>query len=1141
MTGLWRIESVAAAHCETVLRNWNTEVHCLRRVCRTVPIIAMFVIVSVSISILLLGGRAASAEVDALSAGFRNPPASARPHVWWHWMNGYVDADEAQRDLEWMWEAGIGGVQLFEAGLGPPAPADERVVYGTSQWRTALKASLRKAAALDLDFAITTSPGWSATGGPWVDPEDAMKKLVWSTTQVTGGRRVTLRLTPLPSVAGPFQDIPAEALGEESHLQPFSRAIVTLAMPIADAQLPAFDVEASVPLVDADLLHDGDLWPSLLLKPGVDGQAWLTFRFTRPVTLQSVTVGMPGRRGFGAPAAPVAELQYSQAGNDYHQIIELPAGKSLVRSASFEPVEARYFRILVSPNSKPGFVETLEYAPGTRKLGMPAGPAGYRISEVDLGIEARVHRVEEKAGFAAAADYYEIPTPGNLAAQVRRGEITDISRYVRDDGVLEWDAPPGRWRIIRLGYSLTGKQNGPAPPEATGLEVDKLSGGRVADYMKRYLAIYADEHGELLHGITGLLSDSIESGPQNWSEELPAHFENLHGYDPLPWLATVAGVIVDSPAATDRFLWDFRKAIESLLVEAHYETLANVANANNLTYYAEALEDHRPQLGNDLDMRSTADVPMGAFWHHTKTRDAKSTYVMDVKGASSVANLLGKQIVAVEAMTTFGHPWAVGPKELKPIADEAFLAGGNRLMLHSSVHQASGETAAPGQSMMPLLGHYFNRNVTWSGMAAPWVDYLSRTQFLLQQGRYAADFAYFIGEEAPVTGLFGDELPGGIPDGFQFDFVSASALQLLAVDNGMLTTESGMRYRFLFLGGSSRIMTLKTLERIADLAGSGAIIVGQPPTGSPSLADDDEAFESVVRKLWALPNVINLASSAEVTTHLKMSPAWLFAANDAGQDGAIRTQVRRLDEGDLYFVVNSLDKPISGMFSVQSSLSLVDIWLPVSGKQYQVETRPRSNGYVDLDLKLAPYESVFILLRDSKRTNHYVRGAIGETAEKVASAEFDGQWLAKFDSNFGDASELRMNRLLALSEFDDPGIRHYSGVTTYSNTVTVRASDLDAANRVLLSFVDVCDIATVHVNGRYAGSLWTPPYEIDLRPYLEVGSNDIEIRVANYWANRLIGLARTSQTRPGFPDGVYEADAPLRPAGLIGPASIAIH
>src|SRR5215469_6435807 len=145
---------------------------------------------------------------DALAEGFYAPPDRAKPRVWWHWMNGNITQQGIEKDLQWMKRVGIGGLQNFDGAFETPQVVDQRLIYMTPEWHDAFRYATRLAEELGLEFAIASSPGWSETGGPWVKPEDGMKKLVWTETPVEGDRRFAGKLAAPPSVAGPFQEIP---------------------------------------------------------------------------------------------------------------------------------------------------------------------------------------------------------------------------------------------------------------------------------------------------------------------------------------------------------------------------------------------------------------------------------------------------------------------------------------------------------------------------------------------------------------------------------------------------------------------------------------------------------------------------------------------------------------------------------------------------------------------------------------------------------------------------------------------------------------------------------------------------------------------------------------------------------------------
>ena len=113
----------------------------------------------------------------------------------------------------------------------------------------------------------------------------------------------------------------------------------------------------------------------------------------------------------------------------------------------------------------------------------------------------------------------------------------------------------------RFGYSLTGRQNHPASPEATGLEVDKLDKEAVRKYINTYLDMYKDATGGMMgaKGLQYMILDSYEAGHMNWTKTFPDEFLKRRGYDIKTWMPALTGRVVKSTGASEKFLWDFRK------------------------------------------------------------------------------------------------------------------------------------------------------------------------------------------------------------------------------------------------------------------------------------------------------------------------------------------------------------------------------------------------------------------------------------------------------------------------------------------------------------------------------------------------------------------------------------------------------
>lgn len=1050
-----------------------------------------------------------------LWAAFVEPPDEARPRAWWHWMDGNIDPAGIARDLTWLHDVGVRGVQLFDGGMGVPLVVPKAVRPGTDEWAEAVGTASCTAAGLGLELTVATSSGWSASGGPWVAPRDAMKKLVWSETVVDGGRRCVLELPALPDVAGPFQDAPRWGAPARAPFALDWRVVAFPADRAHDTLRPA-RIRGGAALSNTSLLFDGSVGEAMTLPrdPDVWSSSWLEQEFDEPVTVRSVTVGLPGPGGFGAAPPASAVLQASDDGVDYRDVAELPASTVPARTVAFRPVTARRFRLVLS---SPSAAEALPpVAAGVRLPPVLRRSDGFHVSEFALRAGGRVHRAEAKAGFGVLPDYYAVDNdPGADAGSIPVVEVLDLTGHVVG-GRLTWDAPPGRWRVLRLGASLTGQTNGPALPDATGLEVDKLDGGRVAEYLETHLARFASGRFD------ALLSDSIEAGAQNWTDRIDERFRQLRGYDPTPWLPALAGFLVGSARESDRFLYDYRRTLAELLASEYYGTLAAEAHARGMTYYAEALEDGRPQLGDDLAMRSHADVPMGAMWTFDPRAGPRPTYVADLKGAASVAHVHGKRWTGAEAFTSFGQPWASSPRSLKHVADLQLALGVTRFCIHTSPHQPLA-APPPGIALAPFLGQAFTVNETWSGMARPWIDYLARCSAVLSAGEPAVDIAIFTGEEAPVTGLFDAVVDTAVPEGFDFDYVGPDGLATLRAVDGGLASEGG-RYRLLFLGGSSRRLTVSTLRRIAALLEAGATVVGARPEGSPSLGDDDLEFARLCSEIWGLPRD---RGRVVPTTDLRAAVHELGIRPDLRVSGAsLRTIARIIGGRRVTFLANPADEEVHATVHVPAAVDALSAWDPVELHSVELDVRRGDTDGREFELVLPPFGSVFLVPAPAQRRR-------GEASPPRRIA---GKWTLELPD--------RPPRELP----DGPALWTELGVAAwaFSGTAVYRTRFAHTGEppgaRLWLELGRIGDIARVRVNGVDCGIAWTAPFRVEVTPAVVTGSNELEVEVATPWRNRLIAEASAPSGEISAPmTEVFEPDAEPLPAGLGGPVALVVE
>lgn len=1113
--------------------------------------------VALSAAILLLAvgaglgvpAGADPAKGDTLEQGFANPPSTARPRVWWHWMNGNITKDGIAKDLDWMRAIGIGGVQVFDANLATPQIVPNRLVYMTPEWKDAFRFAASKASENGLEMAIAASPGWSETGGPWVKPEDGVKKLVWSEMSLMGGRRFTGRLPAPPSVAGPFQDIPAEqdavaaATGEKQFEVPaFYRDVAVLAYPLhSQINLPGpSSISAGDMPLDIAALTDASLTTAVPVGRGTrDTPTVITVEYDQPQLVQSLTFYAPGgAEKFGAPNY-LPRLEAELTNNSWSKVADL-ALTPVPTTINFIPVKARRFRVILAVNPNGGLSGfTPAVGADLRPLmALRAPKAQLPVAQLSFSGEVRVNQFEAKSGFATVLDYADLAASGGPGIGIAPGSVINLTKRLKPDGTLDWTPPKGKWRVVRLGWSLTGKTNHPAPLEATGLEVDKLDGRAVRNYLEGYLAMYRGAVGDDLigkRGITALLTDSTEVGAFNWTPQMVEQFKRLRGYDPTPWLPVLTGVMIGTPAQSDAFLYDYRQTLAELHSSEHYGTVAAFAHENGLKVYGEALEDRRPSLGDDMAMRRHADFPMAALWTWQHGEKPRPTLLGDMKGASSVAHLYGQNIAAAESMTSALQYWAHSPADLRRVIDLEFANGINLPIIHSSVHQPV-DDKQPGLSLL-IFGQFFNRHETWAGMAKSWIDYIARNSFMLQQGRNHADVAYFYGEDTALTALYANGPLTDVPVGYAYDFINADALlNLIRVDGNELTAPSGARYRVLYLGGKSDRMTLPVLRRIADLAAAGATVVGTAPSGSPALADDPLEYAALVKRLWTGQPITKVGrgrmvasnSAEEALRQLGIAPD--FDYGKQAPDSEILFVHRKLAAGDIYFINNRRDRAefVEARFRVNGFEP--ELWRADTGTSEPVSYRIE-NGVTVVPLEMNPEDSFFVVFR---KPTSATSATVERTAYKTI-ATMDDNWVVSFEPGRGAPDTLKLGKLTSLSQRPEPEVKYFSGVSTYRNSFTIPPNGQEATP-IWIDLGAIGDVAEVRINGRPVGTVWHAPYRLEIGSILKPGTNQIEVRVANLWVNRLIGDAQPGASKVAVTTlPTYTAGAPLRPSGLLGP------
>src|ERR1700733_1368911 len=929
----------------------------------------------------------AQSSGDALQEGFRTPPDSAKPRTWWHWTNGNVTEEGITKDLEWMKRSGIGGFQLADVAAGNGQEGDKKINFGTPEWYHAVRHSAEEAKRLGLEMSIFSSPGWSEAGGPWVKPEEAMKKLVWSETNLTGSQTFIGKLPQPPSNEGPVRDLFVGPRGSNTSQFYADSAVIAYRTPADEIPMTSLHPKAttSAGTIDPTALEDDSLNTSInIAVPADGGPAWLQYEFATPYTARAMTIGSHNR-------IPVGRIMASDDGTNFRTIVVMPGPQGYhgpaVRTFSFPAVTAKFFRVeLDGAGLLPAAVIN---------GGIAISAPQYTLTEAVLYSGARVNRWEDQGIFGSLMDVYDVvPTPGApKTAEIARGDVIDLTSRMDKDGMLHWEVPAGNWTILRMGYSLTGAKNRPATAAGLGYEVDKLS----AKYVQSYFHGYMDPIQQHLGDLTGsalqyMTMDSWEAGLQNWTDEMIAEFHRRRGYDPTPYLPVLAGRVVESADASDRFLWDFRRTLADMFAENFYGTMDSELKQKGMRAYSEASGVALEIPEDTLLNKSKVDIPMAEFWVHAL--HPESMYYVDVRGAASTAHVYGKPIVATESFTGGGYE---SPYTLKKIADYWFTQWVNRLVFHTSAEQPL--DTKPGNTM---VGTHINRNITWAEMAKPFMTYVARVSYMLQQGQFVADLAYLLPEGAPSTMPFwGAGLQPELPQGYDYDFVNTDVLlnRMSVGADGRLVLQDGMSYRVLVLP-PTELMTPAVLRKVHELVTAGATVVGQRAVSSPSLVGYPKADDEVTAlsaDLWGgldgVTNTQHAFGKGMVVWGLPLQDALAMvkAAPDfessSTLDGSVVWIHRHLADADVYFVSNQKDaaQDVEARFRVSGKEA--EIWHPASGETEQASFAI-ADGRTTVPLHLDERESVFVVFRNAAASPSRV---IAAPVERTLAA-VSGPW-----------------------------------------------------------------------------------------------------------------------------------------------------
>ncbi len=776
-------------------------------------------------------------------------------------------------------------------------------------------------------------------------------------------------------------------------------------------------------------------------------------------------------------------------------------------------------------------------------LAFPTPSAKHKIKDADE--KALYYR----APFSSVKGVKPFLTPTiTEGPAIDKDQIIVLTDKLQKDGTLQWKAPPGNWTIMRFGSRNNGAVTRPAPFPGLGFEADKFDTVAMNAHLEAYTGKLLRKIGPRKTsggGLRNLHMDSWEMGAQNWTVAFRQEFIKRRGYDPQPFYPVYLGQVVQSAAISERFLWDLRQTSQELVLDFHVKHLKNYSHRNGFKL---SIEPYDMNPTADLEQGALADIPMCEFWSKGYGYNTSFSCIE----ATSIGHVNGSSVIAAEAFTAENNEsWKQYPGSVKNQGDWAFAMGINRFFYHTFINQSLNDSLRPGMTMGPY-GVHWDRGQTWWPMADAYHRYISRCQYILQQGRSVADILYLTPEGAPhvfrppLSALTDDEF---LPDrrGYNFDGCSPGQLYKASVKDKRIVFPGGATYRVLVLP-ASETMTIPLLKKIQSLVKEGALVVGIPPARTPGLTDypkADQQLQVIAKEtnLLAVP-YDSLYPAYDAITKL------LDVKEDFTSTGAIRYTHRVTENRDIYFVSNRTDKAIQTTNTFRTTLGAPELWDPLTGTTRILPEFQTENSTTTIPLQFEPYQSFFIVFEKGKTA---IAGKKNFIPVNIADT-LTGAWQVSFDPKWGGPSTITFDQLQDWTTRPEEGIKYYSGTATYRKQFSFAKNN----QRCYLDLGEVKNLARVRLNGKDLGVLWTAPWRVDITAALQK-NNLLEIEVVNLWSNRLTGDAKLPDD--GVKNGQWPAwllegkkrtsgrytfttyspsppDSPLLPSGLTGPVTI---
>ena len=1109
---------------------------------------------------LLFIADAQTFAATTLDQNFVAPPDSAKPRVYWFWLFNRVDKAGITRDLEQFKAKGISGVNLIcnggYAGLAP-LPG---VKYQSPEWWELFRHAVREAKRLNIELGFNFSSGCWVMLGPWVTPDNAMKKVVQTDLNVTGGKKFSGILPQPDTVDGYYHDYCVQAIPQ----------------PVAGAAINPADI------IDIT----GKLQPGGRLEWDAPPGKWTILRTGYTVTTEGqFKHAYPDGDTFAGGNGYQIDFLSSAAFDDHFKHL----GDPILQAAREAGGHLAY---LWSDSWEAGKLTwTQDFPEQFRKY------RGYDLKPYLAALPGAISWSDYTATFTATATTQTLAFAGTDLAGGDNTVFIDNVQLI-SSGAAPVPVANASFETPALGagnyqYNPTGGvwTFGGASGNGSGL-VANGSGFGNPNAPQGGQAAFVQGHGMVSQRLSGLvpgtgytLTFSAAQRPgnaQTWNVTMDDAV--IGSYQPG------TGVTLVNADVTARFRADFDRTIQDCLADNFYGHFADVCHQHGMIMGSEAAGPNNIPPEDALKNLGRCDFPAGEFWvnyHAPDQYNPDPGLKLNLKQTASAAHVYGQRQAQAESFTQMEGDrthWSFGPSELKPYANDAFCWGINRIMLHQATCQPPGD-GQPGYEF--CAGQHFTPNITWWEQSPAFFTYLARCSYMLQQGNFAADVCFYLGEEPPVLAPPKYLVPG-LGAGYDCDYANAEVLlKRMSVKDGRIGLPDGLSYRLLVLQNCvspvpeiaqrvgayqslavspipSKTMSVEVITKLRELVRAGATIIGAPPekaTGLKNYPQSDLEVRRIAAEIWGNLDGTNRTerrfgkgrviwgkSPREVLLADGVTPDFTYPGQDTQPD-AFDYIHRTAGDAEIYYLINRSAQPATNNFTFRVTGRQPEIFDPVSGGIRPAKAFRQTESGTTLPLAFDRFGSCFVVFRQP------IAPAMAGPAKSnfprlVPVQNLTGLWNVAFDPAWGGPTNAVFPELISWTQRPEVGIKFYSGKATYRKTFDLIDASATApatgyqTNQLFLDLGSVKEVAEVRLNGKKLGILWCSPWRVAITQAVKPTGNVLEIDVINLWANRVIGDLgqpkenRLTHTHDAFRFDMLTKTTPLIDSGLFGPVTL---